>query len=154
MKLTGWNSGLSKRRHSVLSITALDIIQLSVIYLKNTMFRKLDSVSVFRWSLFIWAQQIELVYDCDNYTNILQNKFRDLSQRANYTDRATACLSAKVSANFYGQRVSRGHCNGSPRPYSRVSRPKPLLFHPNSSSIVLTRLSGPRSKPTTSQEIW
>jgi hypothetical protein len=34
-----------------------------------------------------------------------------------------------------------------------VSRPKPLLFLPSSSSIVLTRLSGPRSRPTTSQKI-
>jgi hypothetical protein len=30
----------------------------------------------------------------------------------------------------------------------------PLLFLPSSSSIVLTRLSGPRSRPTTSQKIW
>jgi hypothetical protein len=40
------------------------------------------------------------------------------------------------------------------RPYSRFSRPEPLLFLPSSSSIVLTRLSGPRSRPTTSQKIW
>jgi hypothetical protein len=33
-------------------------------------------------------------------------------------------------------------------PYSRFSRPQPLLFFPSSSSVVLTRLSGPRSKPT------
>jgi hypothetical protein len=31
---------------------------------------------------------------------------------------------------------------------------EPLLFLPSSSSIVLTRLSGPRSRPTTSQKIW
>jgi hypothetical protein len=30
--------------------------------------------------------------------------------------------------------------------------PEPLLFLPSSSSIVLTRLSGPRSRPTTSQK--
>jgi hypothetical protein len=40
------------------------------------------------------------------------------------------------------------------RPYSRFSRPEPQLFLPSSSSIVLTRLSGPRSRPTTSQKIW
>jgi hypothetical protein len=50
------------------------------------------------------------------------------------------------SANF-GQR------DGSLRPYSRLSRPEPLLFLPNSSSFVLTRLIGPRSRPTTSQKI-
>jgi hypothetical protein len=33
-------------------------------------------------------------------------------------------------------------------PYSRLSRPQPLLF-PSSSSVVLTRLSGPHSRPTT-----
>jgi hypothetical protein len=32
--------------------------------------------------------------------------------------------------------------------------PEPLLFHSSSSSVVLTRLSGPRSRPTTSQKIW
>jgi hypothetical protein len=33
-------------------------------------------------------------------------------------------------------------------------RPEPLPFLPSSSSIVLTRLSRPRIRPTTSQEIW
>jgi hypothetical protein len=37
---------------------------------------------------------------------------------------------------------------------SRFSRPEPLLFLPSSSSVVLTRLSGPRSRPTTSKKIW
>jgi hypothetical protein len=32
--------------------------------------------------------------------------------------------------------------------------PEPLLFHSSSSSVSLTRLSGPRSSPTTSQKIW
>jgi hypothetical protein len=40
------------------------------------------------------------------------------------------------------------------RPYSRFFRPEPLLFLLSSSSIVLTRLSGPRTSPTTSQKIW
>jgi hypothetical protein len=60
----------------------------------------------------------------------------------------------EVSVNFCGERVSRGQRNGSPRPYSRFSRPEPLLFLPSSSSIVLARLSGPLSGPTTSQKIW
>jgi hypothetical protein len=38
------------------------------------------------------------------------------------------------------------------RSYSRFSRPEPLLFHSSNSSIILTRLSGPRSRPTTSQK--
>jgi hypothetical protein len=32
--------------------------------------------------------------------------------------------------------------------------PEPLVFNSSSSSVVLTRLSGPRSWPTTSQKIW
>jgi hypothetical protein len=63
-------------------------------------------------------------------------------------------LVGEVSANFCWWRVPRGQHNGSQRQYSRISRPKPLLFLPSSSSIVLTRLSGPRSRATTSQEIW
>jgi hypothetical protein len=38
------------------------------------------------------------------------------------------------------------------RSYSQSSIPEPLLFLPSSSSIVLTRLSGPRSRPTASQK--
>jgi hypothetical protein len=60
----------------------------------------------------------------------------------------------RLSANICGQRMSRGQRGGSLRLYSRFSRPEPLLFLPSSSSIVLTRLSGPRSGPTTSQKIW
>jgi hypothetical protein len=40
--------------------------------------------------------------------------------------------------------ASRGKRNGSPRPYSRFYRPKLLLFLPSSSTVLLTRLSGPR----------
>jgi hypothetical protein len=32
--------------------------------------------------------------------------------------------------------------------------PEPLLFHSSSSSIILRRLSEPRSRPTTSQKMW
>jgi hypothetical protein len=39
-------------------------------------------------------------------------------------------------------------------PYSRFSRPEPLLFLPSSSLIVLMGLSGSRSRPTTSQKNW
>jgi hypothetical protein len=31
---------------------------------------------------------------------------------------------------------------------------EPLLFHSSSSSVILTRLRGPRSRPTASQKIW
>jgi hypothetical protein len=60
----------------------------------------------------------------------------------------------EVSANFWGQRVSRGQRNRSLRPYSPFSRSEPLLFHASSSSVVLTRLSVPRSRATTFQKVF
>jgi hypothetical protein len=47
--------------------------------------------------------------------------------------------------------VQRGQRHESLRPYSRFSRPEPLLFLPSSSSIVLTRLGGHHYRPTTTQ---
>jgi hypothetical protein len=37
-------------------------------------------------------------------------------------------LVGEVCANFRGLRVSRDHRDVSLRPYSRISRPEPLLF--------------------------
>jgi hypothetical protein len=51
------------------------------------------------------------------------------------------------------QRVSRGQRNGSPRPLIRLSWPEPLLFPSSSSSVILTSLSGPRTRPNTSHKI-
>jgi hypothetical protein len=62
-------------------------------------------------------------------------------------------LSAKLVSTFADRGVSRSQRCGSLRPYSRFPRPEPLFFLSSSSSIVLTRLSGPRSRPTTSQII-
>jgi hypothetical protein len=81
-----------------------------------------------------------------------QNKLRRLSPRANYTARAT--VACRRSVNFCGQRLACGQRDRSLRPYSRFSRPESLLFLPSSSSILLTRLTGSRSWPTTFQEIW
>jgi hypothetical protein len=63
-------------------------------------------------------------------------------------------LVGEVTANFYGQRVPCGQGDWSLRTYSWISRPEPLLYIPSSSSVVLTRLSGPRPRPTASQKIW
>jgi hypothetical protein len=50
--------------------------------------------------------------------------------------------------------MSRSHCGGSLRPYSRfLDRSRYYFFQVASSSVVLTRLSGPRSRPTT-QKLW
>jgi hypothetical protein len=47
---------------------------------------------------------------------------------------------------FADKGVSRSQRDGSLRPYSRISRQEPLRFLPNSSSIILTRLSEPRDQ--------
>jgi hypothetical protein len=88
------------------------------------------------------------------WSRVLKNKLRDLSPRAIYTDRATATCRRSYCQLFCGYRVSRGQRDESLRPYSRISRPESLLFLSSSSSTVLTKLSGPRSRPTTSQKIW
>jgi hypothetical protein len=61
-------------------------------------------------------------------------------------------LVGEASANF--SILARGQREGSLRPYSQLSRPKQLFLLPSSSSVVLTRLGGPRSKSNTSQKIW
>jgi hypothetical protein len=61
--------------------------------------------------------------------------------------------------------MPRSQRDGSLRPYSRFPKLGPLLFLPSSSSVVLTKLTGPRSRPTTffscgaresnpGQELW
>jgi hypothetical protein len=69
------------------------------------------------------------------------------SPLANYTDRATAAC--RRSLRIEGVAWSAQRIPSSVK--SRFSRPEPLLFHSSSSSIILTGLSGPRSRPTTSQ---
>jgi hypothetical protein len=63
-------------------------------------------------------------------------------------------LSTKLVTTFADRGVSRSQRNGSLRPFSRFSRPKPLLLLSSSSSVVLTRLGGPRCRPTACRKIW
>jgi hypothetical protein len=63
-------------------------------------------------------------------------------------------LSVKLVPTFAERGVSRSQHDGCLRPYSRFSRPKPLLFLPSSSLNVFTKLRGLRSRPTTYQKIW
>jgi hypothetical protein len=63
-------------------------------------------------------------------------------------------LSAKLMPTFEDRRYRVVSVTDPLRPYYRFSRPEQLLFISSSSSIVLTRLSGPRSRPTNSHEIW
>jgi hypothetical protein len=63
-------------------------------------------------------------------------------------------LSAYLVPTFVDRGVSRGQRGGSLTAVNSISRSEPLLLLSSSSSIVVTRLSGPRSRPTTSQNIW
>jgi hypothetical protein len=83
-----------------------------------------------------------------------ENKLRCLSPRMNYTDRATAACWWSQYQLLADRGVSRSQRDRSLQPYCRLSRPEPLLFPSNSSTVVLTWLSGLRSTPTTSQKIW
>jgi hypothetical protein len=75
-------------------------------------------------------------YRCKNLSSYcLLKKLRGLSPGANYTTERPPLVRG-VSVNFCGWRVPRGHRDRSLRPYSRISRPEPLLFLASSSSIV------------------
>jgi hypothetical protein len=80
-------------------------------------------------------------------------KLRSLSPHTNYTNRATAAC-RWTQCQICEERVPNGQRDGFLWPYSRLYRPEPQLFLPSSSSIVLTRMSEPGSRPTTSQKIW
>jgi hypothetical protein len=79
-----------------------------------------------------------------SFTIVKRNSTAWVSERSIPTERTPPF--GEVSASFCGQRVPC-HRDGSTRPES-------LLFLSSSSSIVFTRLSEPRSRPTTSQKIW
>jgi hypothetical protein len=83
---------------------------------------------------------------------INKKKLRGMSPPANYSDQATAACQRMPTF------ADRGcHVVSVTNPYGRIfgfSRLESLLLISNSSSVVLTRLGGPRSRPTTSQKIW
>jgi hypothetical protein len=96
--------------------------------------------------------QLEDLYNNNNNNNNNNNSVALVRERTIPTERPP--LVGEVSANFCGQRVSRGQRGGSLTAVISISRPEPILFLPNSFSIVLTKLSGPRSRSTSSQDIW
>jgi hypothetical protein len=63
-------------------------------------------------------------------------------------------LADEVSDNFLRIEGVAWSALRIPTAVFSVFRPKPLLFLPSSSLVVLTRLSRPRSRPPTSQKIW
>jgi hypothetical protein len=76
-------------------------------------------------------------------------KLHCLSPRANYTDRATAVCRWSECQIFAD---SECHVVSVTDPYGRILGflDRSRYFSINSSSVVLMRLSGPRSRPTTS----
>jgi hypothetical protein len=90
--------------------------------------------------------------DNNNNNNNINNYVTLVRERTIQTERPP--LVGEVTANFCGWWVPHGQRDGSLRPYSGISRPESLLFLPSSFSIVLTRLRGPRFRPTTSQKMW
>jgi hypothetical protein len=97
---------------------------------------------------------LPLLLSCEECTETTQKKkLCDFSPQVNYTDRVMAAcrrslchLLWKEGVEWSAQRI--------PTAVFSVSRPELLLFLSSSSSIVLTRLSGHHSRPTTSQKIW
>jgi hypothetical protein len=98
----------------------------------------------------------DAVFDNTGYSSDLPNKLRGLIPRVNESTIPTErpLLVGKVSVNFV--RIDGCRVVSVTDPYSRVLgflyRSRYVFW--SSSSIVLTRLSGPRSRPTTSQKLW
>jgi hypothetical protein len=102
------------------------------------------------WNLLKWC--FTLVYEQNGTTPwdwLTNNSVALVRERTISTERLP--LVDEVSANLCGYRVVAAD---PLRPYSRISRPEPLLFLWSSSSIILTRLSWPCSWPTTLHKIW
>jgi hypothetical protein len=81
-------------------------------------------------------------------------KLRGFSPQASYTDRATAacrrsqCQLLRIDGVVWSAQRIPTSINLD------FLDSELLLFRSSSSSVILTRLSGPRSRPNTSQEIW
>jgi hypothetical protein len=80
------------------------------------------------------------------------NKLCRLRLQVNYNERATAACWRSQCQLLQIEGVA-GSANGSPKPYYQISRLETLLFLPSSFSVVVMRLSGPRSRPATSQRM-
>src|SRR5215468_7523881 len=85
------------------------------------------------------------------YIIIKKNSVAVVRERTIPTERPPPV--GEVSANLW--RIEGSHVVSATGPHGRkslFSRPESLLFHSSSSSVDLTRLSGPRSRPTTTQK--
>jgi hypothetical protein len=96
---------------------------------------------------------LSYAYLANHIKTTTTTNFMTSRPQANYTNRGIA-----VCPRIYyqllcleGFRVVRA--KSSHWRLSLVSRPKPLFSHSNSCTILLTKLSGPRSRTTTSLKI-
>jgi hypothetical protein len=114
---------------------------------------QIKSLSLFSWLRPCIALGRAIPYM--SYCRVLKLKLNSVALSASelYRERDRR-LSVELMPTFEDGGVSRGQRGGSIQPYSRFSRPEQILSLPSSSSIVLTRLSGPRSRPITSRKIW
>jgi hypothetical protein len=100
----------------------------------------------------IWILIQNLLFNHMNMFSFKKNSVHWVRERTMSTKRPS--LVGEVCANFCRPRVPRGQRDRSLWLYSRFYKPEPPLFPSSSSSIVLTRLSEPRSRPTASWKIW
>ena len=115
---------------------------------------KSEEMSKIWMYVYKWIQNMRVEFYIHGSVHSKSIKLRGLSPRANYTDRAAAAGRRSLVPTFADRGVSRGQRNGSPRPLISVFWTEAATFYSSSSSIDLTRLSGPRSRPTTTQKIW
>jgi hypothetical protein len=85
---------------------------------------------------------------------IKETKLRGFSPQVNYSDRRTAACRRSCCQVLQTEGVARSAQRIPTAVNLGFVDPEPLLFHSSSPSVILVRLSGPRSRPTTSQKIW
>jgi hypothetical protein len=159
----GWMAGVeipSRARdilHSTASIAALGPTELPIQWVPRALSPVVRSIPICCFKLyahvyFVRNSRMVKLYFQSLLIIHITNKLPGQSPLANYTDWATSsCWWSRCQIFLY--KVPRGQRDGSLLPYSRFSRPEPLLFLSSRSSVVLTRPSGPRSRPSTSQKV-
>jgi hypothetical protein len=104
----------------------------------------------------IWTVQVMIIMFLISYRNLWLSVLNSDGYNSVISHSVVSDyrLSVKLVSTFVDRGVLRSELGGSPMPIISVSRPELLLFLSSSSSVVLMRLSGLRSRRTTSQKIW
>jgi hypothetical protein len=101
------------------------------------------------FDIYFWYSQEIIIMPIN-----LKAKLCGFSPQANYTDQATAACRRNCWQLLRIEGVAWSTQRIPTAVISFFYTPELILFHSTSSSVILTRLSGPRSRPTTSQKIW